>query len=79
MWHHLRSEPPDLVPRICEVNREDIASPAASSVAELILTPEDSRSMAWLITRWFWVKAFAVNVAAILVLIVVIVFISPFA
>ena len=34
-----------LVPRICEVNRSEIARPAASSLALLMRRPDDSRAM----------------------------------
>jgi hypothetical protein len=51
--------------------RLDIAKPAASSAAELILCPVDRRSIVWLIARSFLVSAFAVMVAAVFVLITV--------
>jgi hypothetical protein len=54
---------------ICEVIFEEIANPAASSAAELMRRPVESLSMDWLIARSFFVKAFAVNVALIFVLI----------
>jgi uncharacterized membrane protein len=53
-----------------------MASPAASSLAELILCPVDSRSIAWLIARSFFVSALAVIVAAVFVLIAVILYSS---
>jgi hypothetical protein len=56
-----------------EVIRLEIANPAASSPAELILSPVDRRSIAVAIVRSFFVSALAVIVAAVLVLITVIV------
>ena len=38
---------PCVMPRICAVMELLIASPAASSLAELIRWPEDSRAMDW--------------------------------
>jgi hypothetical protein len=58
------------------VSLDDMASPAASSAAELILTPEDNRSIAWLMIRWFFASALAVRVAAMLVFILVIFYVS---
>jgi hypothetical protein len=54
--------------------RLEIARPAASSPAELILWPVDRRSIAWLIARSFFERALAVIVAAVFVLITVISF-----
>jgi hypothetical protein len=56
-----------------EVIRLEIANPAASSPAELILSPVDRRSIAVAIERSFFVSELAVIVAAVLVLITVIV------
>jgi hypothetical protein len=58
-------------PLICEVIRLEIAKPAASSAAEFILWPVESRSIVWLIARSFFESAFAVTVAAVFVLITV--------
>jgi hypothetical protein len=53
--------------------RLEMARPAASSDAEFIRWPVESRSIAWLIARSFFESAFAVTVAAVFVLITVIV------
>jgi hypothetical protein len=58
-------------PRICDVIRVSIASPAASSLAELILLPVDKRSMVRSIARSFVFIELAVTVAAVFVLITV--------
>jgi hypothetical protein len=59
-------------PLTCEVILLEMARPAASSPAELILWPVESRSIAWLIARSFFVSALAVKLAALFVLITVI-------
>ena len=54
-------------PLIWEVIFEEIARPAASSAAELILSPVASRSIAWFIARSFFMRAWLATVALILV------------
>jgi hypothetical protein len=57
---------------------DEIARPAASSLAELMRTPVDSLSIVWLMVRSFLVIAFAAIFADIFVLIVAILVLLEF-
>ena len=59
---------PTSKPRICDVIREAIANPAASSEALLIRCPVDSLSIAVFIARVFFTKAFCATDAFTFVL-----------